>query len=241
MRPTSEEKERFLQYIREGDDRATAAWRLNPEFTGTMFRSICNPRSTQNYDPDFAAAYDDAVAERGPLDPDRPQVWSGAREASSTTPSGYTKATHLTNDQLEQFLDYVRDGVPAASAAKAIEPKTSITQIHRRAAKDQDFATSFREAKEEGLDAFKDELRAEAHRQAFAGDYRALKDQLLMHVEEAQALMTSRHEHTGAGGGAIELVATHFSELPPEMLNEMIRFLEERELGKQKEIEPPRG
>lgn len=232
MLPTPEEKQRFLQYIREGDDRATAAWRINPNLTGTRFRRICHPHS-RNYDPEFAAAYDDAVEERGPLDPDRPQVWSGARDTSSPlTLGGFTKAMYLTHDQLENFLELVRNGTQAATAAKAIDPPTSITQIQRRAKHDPDFADAFREAKEEGHAAYKDELRGEATRQAFAGDYRALKDQMLMHLEEATALMTSKHEVSGLDGGAIRMLAErHFAELPPEMLDELIKTLEEKELG----------
>lgn len=232
-RPSAEEKERFLQYIREGDDRGTAAWRLNPEYTGTMFRSICNPRSTKNYDPGFAEAYDRAVEERGPLDPNRAQVNSGERGSRSLTSNGFTKAVHLSEEQLDNFLDLVRDGVQAATAAGQLEPPTSITQINRRASKDPDFASEFRDAKDEGYSAYKDSLRAEATRQAFAGDYRALRDQMLMHLEEAGALMTSRHEVGGLDGAAIRLFAErHFSELPPEILDEMIVTLERKELGK---------
>ena len=234
MLPTEEEKARFLQYIREGDDRATAAWRINPEFTGTMFRKMVNPHSLAHYDPVFATAYDEALEERGPLDPDRALIWSGGRRENSspTTVGGYTKSLHLSNDQLEQFLEHVRDGVQASTAAKQLEPPTSITQIHRRAAKDPDFAEAFREAKEEGYSAYKEDLRAEATRQAFAGDYRALKDQMMIHLEEAKALSTSRHEVTGLEGGAIRMLAErHFADLPAEMLEEMIRTLEEKELG----------
>lgn len=231
--PTPEEKERFLQYIREGDDRATAAWRINPDFTGTRFRRICTIGS-KNYDPDFAAAYDDAVEERGPLDRDRALIWSGGRRESGAheTACGYTKSLYLSNDQLEQFLEFVRDGVMASAAAKQLDPPTSITQIHRRTKQDPDFAEAFREAKDEGYAAYKEDLRAEATRQAFAGDYRALKDQMMIHLEEARALMTSRHEVTGIDGGAIRMLAErHFADLPPEMLDEMIRTLEEKELG----------
>jgi hypothetical protein len=228
MRPTAEEKERFLQYIREGDDRPTAAWRINPDFTGTMFKRMCNP-SSKRYEPDFSAAYDEAVEDRGPLDPDRPQIWSGERSSSSTTLAGYTKANHLTHDQLEHFLEMVRDGVMAHSAAKRIEPPTSFVQIQRRASRDADFAEAFREAKEEGFPAYQESLRAEAVRQAFAGDYRALKDQMLMHLPEAKALMTTKHEVSGLDGNAIELARKYFPELPPEMLDEMIRVLEAQE------------
>jgi hypothetical protein len=233
--PTPEEKERFLQYIREGDDRATAAWRINSEYTGSLFRSMVNPHSPKHYDPVFGAAYDAALEERGPLNPDRELIWSGGRRenASQATAGGYTKSIYLSNDQLEHFLELVRDGVQASTAAKQLDPPTSITQINRRATRDTDFAEAFREAKEEGYAAYKEDLRAEATRQAFAGDYRALKDQMMIHLEEARALMTSRHEVTGIDGGAIRmLVERHFSDLPPEMLDEMIRTLEEKELGR---------
>lgn len=232
---TPEEKDRFLQYIRDGDDRATAAWKINPEYTGTMFRRMVNPHSSKFYDPVFAAAYDEALEERGPLDPDRPTIWSGHQRddgPTTTTLTGFTKSLYLTNDQLEQFLDLVRDGVMASTAARQLDPPTSITQIHRRATKDPDFADAFREAKEEGVVAYKEDLRAEATRQAFAGDYRALKDQMMIHLEEAKALMTNRHEVTGIDGGAIRMIAErHFADLPKEMLDEMIRTIEERELG----------
>jgi len=60
---------------------------------------------------------------------------------------------------------------------------------------------------------------------------------MLMHLEEARALMTSKHEITGLDGGAIRMLAEkHFADLPPEMLDEMIRTLEQRELG---QIGPP--
>lgn len=236
-RPSEEEKDRFLEYIRGGDDRATAAWKINPEYTGTMFRSLCNPRSTKNYDADFAHAYDLAVEVRGPLDPARQQIHSSERDSVSVTSNGFVKAMHLNEDQLDEFLDLVRDGTQAASAAQQLDPPTSITQINRRAAKDSEFAQEYREAKEEGYSAYKDSLRAEATRQAFAGDYRALRDQMLMHLEEAGALMTNRHEIGGLDGGAIRLLAErHFSDLPPEMLDEMIKTLEQKELGTPKEL-----
>lgn len=234
MVPSAEEKERFLKYIREGDDRATAAWRINPEYTGTMFKRMVNPHSTKHYDADFAAAFEEALEERGPLDPERPRIWSGGRrdDASQTTMGGFTKSLYLTHDQLEEFLDLVRDGMMASTAAKQITPPTSITQIHRRAARDSDFAEALREAQEEGYAAYKEDLRGEAVRQAFAGDYRALKDQMMIHLEEAKALMTSRHEVTGLDGAAIRLFAErNFAELPPEMIEEMISTLEKKELG----------
>lgn len=226
--PSDEEKKKFLQYIEHGNDRATAAWLLdNPDYTGSLFRSMCNPES-RNYDPDFARAYDQAVAARGPLDPTRFQVWSAERDSSPTTPTGYTKAMHLTDDQLDTFLDLVREGTQAWAAAKQLDPPTSMTQIHRRAAKDREFAAELREALDEGYGSYKDVLRAEATRQAMAGDYRALRDQLVMHVPEAKALTTNRHEVGGIDGAAIRLFAEqNLADLPKELLEEVIKSLED--------------
>lgn len=232
-RPSEDEKDRFLEYIRGGDDRATAAWKINPEFTGSMFRSMCNPRSTRNYDPDFAVRYDEAVEIRGPLDPERQQIHSSERSSVSVTSNGWTKAMHLTEDQLDEFLDEVRDGTPPHAAALDLDPPTSITQIHRRAAKDAEFSREYREAREEGVIAYKDSLRAEATRQAFAGDYRALRDQMIMHLPEASALTTNRTE-VGLDVGAIRLVAErHFADLPPELLEQMIEEVEKQESQKE--------
>lgn len=231
-RPTDEEKQRFLEYIREGDDRATAAWRINPEFTGSMFRSMCNPHSPRNYDSDFTAAYDEACAARGPLDPDRQQIWSAERESCPTTRSGWTKAMHLTEDQLDEFLDLVQEGVQAATAAKMLDPPTSMGQINKRVAKDKEFADEFRQAKEEGYDSYKENLRAEWVRQGFAGDYRALRDQLIVHLDEVRPLLTTqKHELSGPDQGAIRLFADRFPDLPPELLEEMIKSLEKKEFG----------
>ncbi len=127
----------------------------------------------------------------------------------------------------------VRDGIPASTAAKEIEPPTSITQIHRRAARDPDFAEELKAALEEGARSYKDDLRAEARRQAFAGDYRALKDQMMIHLPEARELMTSRHE-IGLDA-ALQILSPHLAALPKEMLDDLIARLEESEM---KALEP---
>lgn len=230
---TEPEKEAFLQYIRGGHDRATAAYMTNPDYTGTMFKRMVNPGSTKYYDAEFAVAYEQALEERGPLPHDREhRVRSEQRDSRHFRHNGFTKANHLTDEQLEAFLDLVSKGTQAAQAARMIEPPTSITQIHRRVERDPNFAEQFHQAKEEGYPAYKEELRAEAARQAFAGDYRALKDQMMIHLEEARVLFTSRHEIGGLDGGAIRLLAEkHFHELPADMLDQLIKMIEERERG----------
>jgi hypothetical protein len=235
--PSSEDKERFLEFIRSGDDRATAAWRVNREYTGTMFRKMCNPASLPYYDPGFAKAYEEACNDRGPLNPRREAIRRRDFTPPSTKPNGVTKAAYLTEDQLTQFLEKIREGIPMETAAREIEPPTTITQVHRYANKDLAFSDQFRLAREEGYPAFKERLRSEAVRQAFAGDYRALRDQMIIHLEEARVLTTSRHEVGGVDGNAIRILAErHFHELPPEMLEALIATVEQRELGMQKAL-----
>lgn len=231
-KPTPDEIDHFLELIKEGMDRATAAWHVNPDYSGSLFRSMCNPMSLKHYDADFAARYDEAVEARGPLKRDRVMVRSEDRAGQPQNGNGFTKAMHLEHGQLQEFLDLVSDGMQAAQAARELDPPTSITQINRRAARDVEFAEAFRMAKEEGYPAYQESLRAEAVRQAFAGDYRALRDQLLMHIPEARVLTTSRHEIGGVDGNAIRVLAEkHFHELPPEILDELIRVVEAREQG----------
>lgn len=80
-------------------------------------------------------------------------------------------AKQLTDAQLDQFLDLVRKGTPRWAAAKQLDSPTSITQIHRRAEKDREFAAKLGKAYDEGHISYKASIRAEAIRQAFAGDY----------------------------------------------------------------------
>ena len=228
---TSEEKDRFIELIEEGHDRATAAFLTNAEYTGSMFKRLCNPHSSKYYDADFAERYARAVESRGAPARERPdKIRSEQRGGSPLRMNGFTKANHLTDEQLTDFCDLVSSGIQAAMAARQIDPPTTITQINRRAERDGEFAQAFRKAKDEGLPAYQEELRAEARRQAFAGDYRALRDQMLMHLEEARVLSTQRHEVGGLDGGAIRLLAEKvFPDLPPDMLEELIREVEQRE------------
>ena len=225
---TAEDKQRFLELIREGNDRATAAYLTNPDYTGSMFKRLCNPKSSKYYDAAFAEQYAKALEVRGPLGKERAErVRSEARGSSPLRLNGFTKANHLTDEQLTEFFDLVSSGVQAAEAARRLTPPTSITQIHRRAERDAEFAEAFRQAKDEGYPAYKEELRAEATRQAFAGDYRALRDQMLMHLDEARVLSTQRHEV-----GAIDirlLVERHLPYLSAEMLDRVIAEVEAHE------------
>lgn len=227
---SAEEKDTFIQYILDGNDRATAAFLTNPDYTGSMFKRLCNPQSSKYYDEDFARRYAEAIEVRGPADRERAvKVRAEERESRHLRANGFTKANHLTDEQLGDFCERVAAGEQAAYAARQLDPPTSITQIHRRAERDPEFAAAFQHAKEEGLPAYREELRAEAVRQAFAGDYRALRDQMLMHLPEAKPLSTSRHEVGLDEATMRQLVERNFGDLPAEMIDELIESVKRQE------------
>lgn len=229
---TPEEKETFLALIRVGHDSAQAARLVNQEYTGSMFRRLTNESST-SYDPDFAAEYLRARAEGGRNDKQNRDLASRPR---TTTMSGHVKANYLTPEMLDQFLESVSNGVPLVKACDEIEPKTSLTQISRRANRDPEFAQAYADAKEAGYPVFIENLRNEAIRQAYNGDYRALRDQLLIHDPEfRRVLLAQKHEISGTGGEAIRLLAEKaLPELPTEKIKELVKYIEDKQLGKGK-------
>lgn len=228
MLPSAEDKEAFLLALRAGADPSQAARIVHPEFTGSLFKRLTYETNV-NYDPEFAADYLRARAAGAPL---RRGTNGQADKPNPTTASGMVKAAYLTPEMLEQFLEAVSSGVPIVVACESLEPKTSMTQISRRANRDTEFAEALAAAKEEGYPHFVQKLRDEAVRQAYNGDYRALRDQLLIHDKEfRKVLLASKHEITGADGEAIKLLAAKaLPDLPPAMLDALIESLETRQI-----------
>lgn len=227
---TPEEKTRFLALLRSGVLPPEAAIMVNPEYTGSTFRRITNEQNP-NYDPDFSADYLRARAE-GRQHHDETRMERG--KPRTTTLAGHVKALYLTDEMLDSFLEAVSDGVPLKQAADQIEPKTTLTQITRRANKDPEFAERYADAKQQGYPQFQEKLRHEIVRMAYNGDYRAARDLALIHLPEFKPLTTSRHEITG--GAEIKMIAQRaLPELPPEQLEELIRYMEK----KQKQLPPP--
>ena len=76
-------------------------------------------------------------------------------------------------------------------------------------------------------------LRDEAIRQAYNGDYKALRDQLLIHDHEfRKVLLAQKHEISGSGGEAIRLLAEKaLPELPTEMIHQLVEHIERKELA----------
>lgn len=223
---TQHEKEQFLALLRTGTDPTEAAQLVGADYTASMFRRITN-EGNPLYDAKFAADYVRARAEgRQKRAPDQ----APRAEPRTTTLSGHLKAKYITEEMLEQFIDDIANGVRMKHAADRLEPKTSLSQIHKRALRDPSFADAYATAKEQGYPIFRENLRAEAVRLAFAGDYKALRDQLLIHDPEfREVLLTSKHEIGGPGGEALRtLVQKALPDLPDEIMEQMIQGIEER-------------
>jgi hypothetical protein len=191
-----------------------------------MFRRLTN-EGNPHYDPVFAADYLRARAEgRQKQTPTVPSA-----QPRTTTLSGHLKAKYITEEMLELFLELIGNGIPMKAAAEQLEPKTSLSQIHKRALRDPSFTEQYAKAKEQGYPIFKENLRAEAVRQAMNGDYRALRDQLLVHDEQfREILLAQKHEIGGPGGDAIRLLAQQaLPDLPPEILEQLISSLGQRQ------------
>lgn len=223
---TSEEKDSFLALLRAGKDPAHAAQIVNPEYSGSTFRRLTN-EGNKNYDAVFAADYLRARAEGR-----QKRELSPSAVPRTTTLNGFVKAAYLSEEMLEQFLEEIANGTPMVEAAAKVEPRTSLSQLNRRAHRDKAFADAFAAAREVGYPIFKERLRSEAVRQAFAGDYRALRDQLLIHDEEfRRILLTQKHEIGGVDGEAIKVLAAKaLPELPTEKIEELIAYMEQKQL-----------
>lgn len=239
---TQHEKEQFLALLRTGTDPTEAAQLVNPDYTASMFRRVGN-EGNPLYDGKFAADYVRARAEgRSKRRPDEPE----RAEPRTTTLSGHLKAKYLTEEMLEQFVEDIGNGVRMKHAADKLEPKTSLSQIHKRALRDQKFADAYATAKEQGYPIFRENLRAEAVRLAFSGDYKALRDQLLIHDPEfREVLLASKHEIGGPAGDALRtLVQKALPDLPDDIMEQMIQGIEERralEQGDDETDEPTGG
>lgn len=228
MLPNEQQKEEFLLALRAGADPAQAARLVHPDFTGSMFKRLTYEQN-QNYDAAFAAEYLRARAAGAPL---RASANGKAESPNPTTASGMVRAAYITPEMKEMFLEAVASGTPLVQACEQVQPKTSLTQFNRLANRDLAFAEAYAEAKEEGYPQFVQKLKDEAVRQAYNGDYRALRDQLLIHDKEfRKVLLASKHEITGADGEAIKLIAAKaLPDLPPEMLDALIETMERRQI-----------
>jgi hypothetical protein len=224
---TDEEKTAFLTWLKAGKTPPEAAESVSPEYTASMFRRMTSEQS-RDYDPIFAGEYMRARAE-GRQYAERPP----AGKPRMMTLQGHIRAKYLTDEMLEHFCDYVEAGVPSHDAALLLEPKTTITQINRRAAGDEAFAEQYAEAIKLGYPAFQEGLRATISRMAEAGDYRAARDLAIIHLPEfREAFLTKKTEIMGGTTNELlVLVKQVFPELSDGELGKLIETVEQRQLG----------
>lgn len=224
-RVTYNDKQKFLELIRAGHNRAGAARRVNPDHTGTMYARLCSQESA-SYDHDFAVAYAEAVAERG-----KPRFMSrhsAYRQPRVLSERGRIRAVHISDDKLEEFIIAVSNGIPTKAAADAIG--TSLYQLNQRAERDGQFAARYAEAKRIGYPIMQENLRAETERQAFNGDYRALRDLNMIHLPEFIVLRDRQKQQDLSRADLVELITAKMGDLPPAVLDEMIRLIETPQL-----------
>lgn len=231
---TEQEKLDFLTYLRAGKSPPEAAEMVDADYTASMFRRLTS-ESSRDYDPFFAADYLRARAEGRAQAPPR----ADAGKPRTTTLSGHIKSDYLSPEMLEQFCEYIEAGVPAHDAAALLEPKTSITQINRRAAKDQEFADMYAEAKRVGYPSFQEGLRSIIKRMADSGDYKAARDLAIIHLPEFRdAFLTKKTEIMGGTTNELKvLVQQVFPELTDNDLDMLIDHVEQRVLGPGEEAE----
>jgi hypothetical protein len=231
---TEEEKETFLTWLRAGKSPPEAAELTHESYTASMFRRLLSEKS-RDYDPFFAADYLRARAEGREKAPARVD----AGKPRTTTLSGHVKADYLTPEMLEQFCEYIEAGVPMKDAAELLEPKTTLTQIHRRAQKDAAFAEQYGEAKKIGYPNYQEGLRATIHRMAENGDYRAARDLAIIHLPEfREAFLTKKTEIMGGTTNELKLLVEQvFPELTDGDLDKLISTVEARQIGEAEVID----
>lgn len=219
-RITHHEREKFLEHVRDGHSRAAAARRVNPDYSGTMFSRLMSQNSI-SYDHDFALAYLEAQAVAKDAGK-RKCVRKRIVHSRPRTINGAIRAMHISEDAQEEFIRLVTDGTPVKAAADQIG--TSLYQLDVLCRYDPDFARLYAEAKRHGYPAMQENLRAETMRQAFAGDYRALRDLNIIHLPEYAILnRAAKGEHDV---DLRTLLLERMGNLPPEVLDEMIKLIE---------------
>jgi hypothetical protein len=218
---TEADKRRFLEFVADGHGRAAAARRVNPDYTGSLFARLMS-HSNRSYDHEFALEYEQTRADA--LAAGKRKCFRQMSRASRTlSGNGHIRAMHISVEHQEQFLHDVKEGTPLRQAAEKIG--TSLWQLDRLCTHNEDFARAYNEARAIGYPVMQENLRAEAHRQAFAGDYRALRDMLIIHAPEYAVL-----NRAAKGDHDIDLrslLEQKLGSLPAEKLDAIIQILED--------------
>lgn len=222
---TDEQRETFLDLTRRGWNRGAAAAHVGT--TGTAIRRLVD-ESTVNHDPEFAAAYRQALAEMEPDGTAPPASGTPPGSPRTHTSRGMKRWSAISQEERAEFLELVSGGEPRFDAARSIG--TSLHQINSLATNDPEFARELKDAYEQGYPIFVDRMRSLAVKQAEGGDYRALRDILIVHAEEYGVLRTTRHEVGGFDGGAIQIISEVFPSLPSHVLDGLIEAIEQKQI-----------
>jgi hypothetical protein len=232
MALSDEDKQRFLDLTQRGWNRGAAAREIGT--TGTRLRRMVDD-SCATYDHDFALAYLSALANVKP-DGTAPQPRDTHSVGSRThTSNGRKRWNALTEEEIDTFLERVANGDHKYQVASDLG--TSLGQIERLAANDPDFATELAQALESGYPLFVDWMRSLAVKQAEKGDYKALRDLLVVHAPEYAVLRTTRHEVGGYDGNPIQIISEVFPTLPSHVLDELITAIENKQIDASKVID----
>lgn len=139
-----------------------------------------------------------------------------------------------TEEQKEQFLEYVRDGDNRQQAAEKVG--STGTRFRFLCNRDPSFNRRFEEAKLEGRGALADRLQRCAVECALAGEWNALKFLLTTYDDDFAWARSSKVEV--AGQVEVHAIANVLSKyLPPAEYDKIIDMVEQRMLD---DHEPPK-
>jgi len=139
----------------------------------------------------------------------------------------------FTQEQLDEFLGLIRDGIGRHVAARRIGATGTTMRRLANPSRDPEFAAAYEAAEEEGAAFYRDRLRAEARSRALGGSDRMLEVELASHGDpelyghlrrdRMRVNGTVQHEHAVT----IALDPAVLDTWPPEKLEAFSAYLDE--------------
>jgi hypothetical protein len=129
---------------------------------------------------------------------------------STTTPQGFTKAKYLTDQQIDTYIEALREGKSLAEAADL--GGSSQSQFRTRCTREPELKQRVEQAMEEGLPAYRDRLRSVRDWHIFEDkNYKAWRDTAMVVLPEYEVLRTTRFEHSHSGTIELEAKLAQYS------------------------------
>ena len=159
--------------------------------------------------------------------------WAGEEWRNTWTPQekntlqGYTKAMHLTEEQIEGVLSELEEGTPIHEASRKYG--TSSTQWFRRVKRDPELHRRALAAQEEGKGSQQENIRSMAWVEARNGNAKMIERlAIVMLPEWREALTTSRLQVGNIDGEAFKMAALKQfgASLSDKDLETMIEIME---------------